>query len=161
MTTTTPSAPEAVPEAVPEDLPADAPHEAALRLRGVLDTALPRELGTPEAPDTYTVAAVFSRRVSPEEQALIEDPTVRDALTAHGYPGVGLAVDDRRLLITRTNLAELENGLAGELADVLRGIDEQITTERIRKAAEVDRWRVAEEQRAGSVKAEADRIHFD
>jgi hypothetical protein len=158
MTITTPSVGET---AAPAASPADAPHEAALRLRGVLDTALPRELGTPEAPDTYTVAAVFSRRVSPEEQALIEDPTVRDLLAAHGYPGVGLAVDDRRLLITRTNLAELENGLAGELADVLRGIDQQITTERIRKAAEVDRWRVAEEQRAGSVKAEADRIHFE
>lgn len=138
-----------------------APHETALRLRGVLDTALPRELGTDAAPDRYTVTAVFSRRVAPQEQALIENLSVRHHLADVGYPGVELTVADRRLLISNTNLAELERGLAQELAELLRRIDEQIVTERDRRAAEVDEWRVAEVRRAAAVKVEADRIRFE
>lgn len=42
--------------------------DTALQLRGVLDTALPRELGTEAEPQLYTVTAVFSRRVSGPEQ---------------------------------------------------------------------------------------------
>jgi len=133
----------------------------ALRLRGVLDTALPLELGTPAAPDRYTVAAVFSRRVSEPERHLIEQASVRQTLAEGGYPGVGLEVADRRLLITGTNLAMLEDGLAGVIAGVLRQIDQQLETERLEQVRQADEWRVVEMERAATVKAEAERIRFE
>jgi hypothetical protein len=133
----------------------------ALRLRGVLDTALPHELGTPEAPDRYTVTAVFTRRVSEQERHLIEHASVRQTLAEGGYPGVGLEVADRRLLITDTNLAMLENGLAGVIAGVLRHIDHQLETERLEQVRQADEWRVVEMERAARVKAEAERVRFE
>lgn len=84
--------------------------DTALQLRGVLDTALPRELGTDAEPPLYTVTAVFSRRVSGPEQALLELPAVTTLLADHGYAGVRLRVEDRRLLIENTNLAMLSGG---------------------------------------------------
>jgi hypothetical protein len=138
-----------------------ATQETALHLRGVLDTALPHDLGTEDAPETYTVAAVFSRQVSREEQALIEDPATARQLAEHGYPGVELSVADRRLLIANTNLAMLEHGLAHEIAELLRGIHERLATERTRKAHELDAWRAAEVERATAIKAEADRVRFE
>lgn len=135
--------------------------ETALHLLGVLDTALPRELGTDAAPETYTVAAVFSRRVSREEHELIEDPDAARQLAERGYPGVGLAVADRRLLISGTNLATLEHGLAREISELLRGVHERLATERTRKAHELDAWRAAEVERAATVNTEADRVRFE
>lgn len=138
-----------------------AAQETALHLRGILDTALPHELGTEDAPETYTVAAIFSRRVSREEQALIEDPAAARLLAERGYPGIELSVADRRLLISNTNLAMLERGLAREIAELLRGIHERLATERTRKAHELDAWRAAEVERAAAIKAEADRVRFE
>lgn len=138
-----------------------APQEVVLSLRGVLDTALPPELGTERAPDRYTVAAVFSRRVHPQEQALIEEPAVRQRLADRGWPGIELTVADRRLLIANTSLAMLEDGLAGEIAAVLRDVNEQIAAERTRKAAEADAWRADEERRAAAVRIEAERVRFE
>lgn len=135
--------------------------ETALQLHGVLDTALPRELGTKTAPDRYTVAAVFSRRVSGQERALIEQESVRRLLADKGYPGIELTVEDRRLLITNTNLAMLEAGLAHEIAAVLRHVEEWISAERTRTANELDEWRAVEVKRAASVKAESDRVRFE
>jgi hypothetical protein len=135
--------------------------ETALHLQGVLDTALPRELGTDAAPETYTVAAVFSRRVSHEEQALIEDPAAARLLADRGYPGVGLSVEDRRLLISGTNLATLERGLAREISALLLDVHERLSTERSRRAEELAQWRAAEVERAARVKAEADRVRFE
>ncbi|MCF4119911.1 hypothetical protein L1785_02860 [Antribacter sp. KLBMP9083] len=141
--------------------PSETPHDPALHLRGVLDTALPPELGTTKAPDRYTVAAVFNRRVLPQEQALIEQPSVSRLLADRGYEGIQLAVADRRLLIENTNLAMLESGLAGEIAAVLRGVNEEITAERTRQAAEADEWRAGEARRAAAVKVEAERVRFE
>jgi hypothetical protein len=139
----------------------EAPEDVVLSLRGVLDTALPSELGTEHAPDLYTVAAVFSRRVHPQEQALIEAPAVRRRLADRGYPRIELTVADRRLLIANTSLTMLEEGLAGEIAAVLRDINEQITGERTRKVAEAYEWRANEVRRAAAVKAEAERVRFE
>jgi hypothetical protein len=134
--------------------------DAALTVLGILDTALPVELGTEQAPDRYTVAAVFSRRVSSDEQKGIEDPALRDELAARGYPGVTLAVSDRRLLIGNTNLAMLEGGLAAEIAAVLRAMHERLAAEETRRTEEAERWRAAEADRAAAVKAQADRVSF-
>jgi hypothetical protein len=134
--------------------------DAALTVLGILDTALPVELGTDRAPERYTVAAVFSRRVSSDEQKAIEDPAVADELAGHGFPGVTLAVSDRRLLIGNTSLAMLENGLAAQIGAILRATHEQLAVEATRRADEAERWRVAEAERAAAVKAEADRVRF-
>jgi hypothetical protein len=135
--------------------------DAALSLRGVLESSLPRELGTAAAPDRYTVEAVFSRRVSPQERTLIEQPSVSQHLADKGFPGITLEIADRRLVIRGTSLPMLENGLAHEIAAMLHGIEETIAAERARRAAEVDAWQVAEVQRAAAVKDEAGRVHFD
>lgn len=135
--------------------------DTSLRLRGVLDTALPHELGTDHAPDTYTVTAVFSRRVSGPEQALIEQPTVVEALADRGYPGIRLKVEDRRLLISNTNLAMLGRGLAGEIATVLRDVEAQLTAKRTRQAEELKELHAAEARRAATIKTAADLIRFE
>ena len=135
--------------------------DTALQLRGVLDTALPRELGTDAEPPLYTVTAVFSRRVSGPEQALLELPAVTTLLADHGYAGVRLRVEDRRLLIENTNLAMLSGGLAHEIATVIRAPQEASATERARRAGGRAAGRAAEAVRAASVKAEADRVRFE
>lgn len=135
--------------------------KGGLFLRGVLDSALPHELGTDDEPEQYTVAAVFSRRVSAEERALIEGPDTLAALAERGYPGVGLRVADRRLEITQTNLEMLADGLATEIAAILRDVEQQAVTARERRAEEVLRWSEAEAARAARVKTEADRVRFE
>lgn len=132
-----------------------------LFLRGVLDSALPHELGTDAEPERYVVSAVFSRQVSAEERALIEDPGVPAMLAERGYPGVGLKVVDRRLEITETNLAMLASGLATEIARLLREIEQQVLAERERRDDERLRWSKAEAARAARVKAEAERVRFE
>jgi len=134
--------------------------DAALTVLGILDTALPAELGTDRAPERYTVAAVFSRRVSSDEQKAIEAPAFRDELASQGFPDVTLAVSDRRLLIGNTNLAMLESGLAAAIGAMLRATHEQLAAEATRRADEAERWRLAEAERAAAVKVEADRVRF-
>lgn len=135
--------------------------DASLFLRGVLDSALPHTLGTDDEPERYTVAAVFSRRVSPEERAMIEGPRTTASLTERGYPGVSLHVADRRLEIAGTNLAMLTGGLAAEIAAVLRDVEQQVVTDRERRDDDRRRWSAAEAARAARVKAEADRVRFE
>ncbi|MCZ2261346.1 hypothetical protein [Isoptericola nanjingensis] len=139
---------------------ADTP-AGGLFLRGILDSALPHELGTDAEPERYTVAAIFSRQVAPEERALIEGPDARSTLAARGYPGVGLKVADRRLEISGTNLATLASGLASQVAALLRDVEEQVVTARERRDDERVRWSEAEAVRAARVKAEADRVRFE
>ncbi|MEL7974638.1 hypothetical protein AAG589_02145 [Isoptericola sp. F-RaC21] len=139
----------------------DTPVPAGLFLRGILDSALPHELGTDDGPERYTVAAVFSRQVAPEERALIEGPDARSTLAERGYPGVGLKVADRRLEISGTNLAALESGLASQVAALLRGVEQQVAAARERRDDERARWSEAEARRAARVKAEADRVRFE
>ena len=106
--------------------PAAIARRDGLRLTSVLASGLPAELGTPEEPATYTVPAVFSRQVTPQERARIEDPATARGLAAFGSPDLELTVSDRRLLIKNTTLAQLTGGLAAAIAGVLRGIDAEM-----------------------------------
>jgi len=135
--------------------------QAGLFLRGVLDSALPHELGTEQEPETYTVSAVFSRRVLPEERALIEAPAAASALAERGYQGVTLKVADRRLEISGTNLATLAGGLAAQVAALLRDVEQRVVADRERRDDQRVRWSEAEAVRAARVKAEADRVRFE
>ena len=92
-----------------------------LRLTSVLSGGLPATLGTPGAPTLYTVPAVFSRQVSAAERLAIQAPETVRRLADAGYPRVTLDVADRRLLIGSTNLDQLRDGLAHELAEPYRG----------------------------------------
>jgi hypothetical protein len=122
---------------------------------------LPHELGTDHAPERYTVAAVFSRQVAPDERVLIEGPDARTTLAASGYPDVTLKVADRRLEISGTNLAMLAGGLATVIAEVLRDAEQQVAAARERRDDQRERWTAAEAERAARVKAEADSVRFE
>lgn len=141
--------------------PEQPPDPDALRLTGVLATALPPELGTAREPVAYTVPAVFSRRVTREEQDAIESDDVRRRLAGAGYEGVELTVSDRRLLIGHTSLAALRSGLAREIAGVLRDVSRDLVAEHDRLAAEVADLQREEDRRAGAVLVEADEIRFE
>lgn len=143
------------------EAPGAEPARSGLFLRGVLDSALPHELGTDAEPERYVVTAVFSRQVSPEERALVEDPGVPAILAERGYPGVSLKVADRRLEIAQTNLAMLAGGLAAEIAKVLREVEQQVVAERERRDDERLRWNESEAARAARVKGEAERVRFE
>ncbi|MEY9950675.1 hypothetical protein [Leifsonia sp. EB34] len=93
-----------------------------LEVGAVLTDALPSTLLTPEAPERYTVSAVFTRRPTRAEIDAIHDNDTRDALTAAGYPAAELRVSDRRLEIANTNLEELTDGLAAAIAERLHVI---------------------------------------
>ncbi len=95
---------------------------AALGLGSVLVGSLPSALMTDEAPDRYTVEAVFTRRPERDEVVEILGSETRDFLAKAGYPTVEVTVSDRRLEIANTNLEELRDGLATVLADRLAEI---------------------------------------
>ena len=95
---------------------------AELEVGAILTDALPSTLLTPEAPERYTVSAVFTRRPSRAEIDAIHGNDTRAALTAAGYPTVELRVSDRRLEIANTNLEELNYGLAAAIAERLHDI---------------------------------------
>lgn len=139
-----------------------ADHAATLHLVSVLATGLPAEIGTPSEPDRYTVPAVFSRRVTGEERARIEDPaTARDLAEAAGLAhGLELAVSDRRLLIKNTNLAELTGGLATSLAGMLARLDRDLHTDHDERAAAAEVRDTAERQRFEAVSRAAAEVHF-
>lgn len=140
-------------------LPTD-DHDTGLHLLRVVESTLSHALGTASAPDRYPVDIVFSRRVSAQEQALIEQPDVRERVAAAGYPDVRLTVSDRRLHVVGAALGVLEAGLAQQLTAVLRSVEEQIRSERADRDDAVEESRLAEEQRVAAVRSEVDRVHF-
>lgn len=153
MTTALPSAPTT---AISDD-------PRVLRLVSVLPGALPPELGTPAEPDLYTVSAVFSRQVSPQERARIEDPATARQLaeTTGAGPGLQLTISDRRLLIHHTNLAQLKDGLAAALAGMLERLGAELFAEQDRRAAEVQSLQVDERERSAAVERAAAEIRFE
>lgn len=99
-----------------------------LGLTTILTGSLPLTLLTDAAPARYVVEAAFTRRVEPEETALILGQRAQDFLTARGYSNVQLTVSDRRLVIANTNLEELRDGLSRAIAELLASISEEVRT---------------------------------
>ena len=131
-----------------------------LGLGTIIVGSLPETLLTDDAPERYTVEAVFTRKPDRNEVAAILARATRRLLTEAGYPEVELTVSDRRLEIANTTLEELRNGLAATLGARLAEISVDVQAERDDAAA---RFRVAsdrEEHRAAAVVALAESIAF-
>lgn len=151
--------PMALTTSSPTDVSTSPEVPAGLHLTGVLASGLPVEVGTGDEPARYTVPAVFSRKVTAEERARIEDPHLAQFLSRSGY--LQLAVSDRRLLIKNTSLAELKGGLARDLAAALRRIEMELGAEHDRLEAESATRRVSEQQRATELVRLAAEIRFE
>lgn len=134
----------------------------ALAVVSVLASGLPPELGTPEEPALYTVPAVFSRRVTPQERARIEDPTLAARLMGEtgAGPGLELTVSDRRLLISNTNLSQLQAGLATAIGQMLNNLGKELRAARAERASAAEVRMTDERQRAGAVARIAAEIRF-
>lgn len=153
MTTTPPSAPATTPSTT---------DPRALRLVSVLPGALPLELGTPAEPARYTVPAVFSRQATPQERAHIEDPATARALVAvtGAGPELELTISDRRLLIGGTTLAQLRDGLAAALGEMLARMGQELLAEEDRRSAAAGVREAGERERLEAVTRAAAEIHF-
>lgn len=126
----------------------------------ILVTELPTTIGTPDEPPRYDVAAVFTRRPAERELALLATPEVETRLAQAGYTGVRLHASDRRLIIEQTNLAELADGLAALIGDILLDLGNRAAAEQLsRDTSAADRERT-EHDRAGAVLEAAKRIDF-
>ncbi|RXZ48319.1 hypothetical protein [Agromyces binzhouensis] len=126
----------------------------------ILVTELPPELGTVDAPDRYTVTAVFTRRPLPQELELLVAPAVDTALAKAGYAHVTLRPADRRLLIGNTNLNELEHGLASAIGAILDDIGAAAATTRSAQARDAAEFASRAAERANRVLEEVERIDF-
>ena len=133
---------------------------AELEVGAVLANALPATLLTPESPERYTVAAVFTRRPARTEIDAIHDNRTRDALSSAGYPTVELRVSDRRLEISNTNLEELTGGLAAAIAERLHVISMDTLAAHERFEAEVLEKSQREADRAALVALAAAAVTF-
>lgn len=132
-----------------------------LGLGSVLVGSLPATLLTDDAPPTYTVEAVFSRRPAPEEITGILDDRTRTLLAEAGYPRVEVAVSDRRLEISRTTLEELRGGLSTVIADRLASISTQVKARQQSTARAMADAAAIEEKRAAAITALAQSVAFD
>lgn len=126
----------------------------------ILVDQLPASLGTVEAPERYTVTAVFTRRPLPQELDLLKQPAVDEQLTAAGYTHVALSTSDRRLLITNTNLNELKQGLARTIGQILDEIGRRVSTTRSAQARDAAEVASRAAERASHIVDEASRIDF-
>lgn len=126
----------------------------------ILVDQLPASLGTVEAPERYTVTAIFTRRPLAQELDLLKDPAVDDQLAAAGYAHVGLSTSDRRLLITNTNLHELKQGLARTIGLILEDIGKRVSTTRSAQARDAAEVASRAAERASHVVDEASQIDF-
>lgn len=131
-----------------------------LRLSGVVTKSLPITLGTPAEPERYTVPALFTRRPSAREIAMMEDDGVRQRLADAGYDGVRLTVDDHRLAIVGTNLEELRRGLATLVATILHDASVASAEQEALRIADLKTLRDHEERRADLVAARAAQVVF-
>lgn len=126
----------------------------------ILLNDLPGVLGTIDAPERYTVTAVFTRRPLPLELELLAQPATRTALEGAGYPAVSLTTADRRLFITNTNLSELRQGLAAEIGRILYDIGSRVSETRHEQAREAAELAERAAERVARVVAEAAHIDF-
>jgi len=133
---------------------------APLGLSNVLVNSLPDTLLTEDAPDDYTVEAIFSRRPAPDEISELLSPATHSYFERAGYPHAEVAVADRRLRIGHTTLEQLRGGLADVLATRLAEITSEI---RQRHEASAERLRASTErdsERAAAVTALAESVTF-
>ncbi|WP_231589747.1 hypothetical protein [Microbacterium sp. Ag1] len=135
-------------------------NDSPLGLGTVLVGSLPAKLMTDEAPDRYTVEAVFTRQADRDEVTAIHDGTTRDYLSTRGYPTVELHVSDRRLEIYNTNLEELRDGLAQVIAEHLSEMTAMIRAEREVASARLNDASEREQARAAAVAALAESVTF-
>jgi hypothetical protein len=131
-----------------------------LEVGAVLANALPSTLLTPEAPERYTVSAVFTRRPSRAEIDAVHDNRTREALTAAGYPTAELRISDRRLEIANTNLEELTDGLAAAIAERLHVISLETAAAHERFEAELVETTQRETDRVALVALAAAAVTF-
>lgn len=131
-----------------------------LGLSAVLVGSLPATLLTEEAPDRYTVEAVFTRKTDRDEVAAIQGGQTRAYLSARGFPTVELRVSDRRMEIANTNLEELRDGLATVIADRLAEIDRVLKIERERAMQLHQDASARDRARAASVVVLAESVRF-
>ncbi|WP_130453072.1 hypothetical protein [Leucobacter luti] len=94
-------------------------NDTSLGLSTVLVGSLPDTLQSEQAPELYTVEAIFTRRPEQEEVDAIVSAGSRVYLAGRGYPDVRLTVADRRLQIENSSLELLRDGLAEVIADLL------------------------------------------
>lgn len=153
------------PTSAPTPSSAPAPTDAAgpLRLLSVLTSGLPQELGTAQEPTSYTVPVVFSRQVTHDERAHIEDPATARLLVERTRvdPALALVVEDRRLLVEHISLHDLENGLAAALGEMLSSLGAELDAARALRAAQAGVRQVREQERADEVARAAARIRFE
>lgn len=133
---------------------------ATLGLGSVLVGSLPAALMTADAPDRYTVEAVFTRRPEKDEVTEILGTETRRFLVSAGYPAVGVTVSDRRLEIGNTNLEELRDGLAHVLATRLSEISETVHARQRAAANRFNDAAESEQVRAAAVAALAESVTF-
>lgn len=132
-----------------------------LRLTRVHVATLPRELGTDHEPATYTVEAQFSRRPAPAEVDAVLHVGARRFLAARGFPHAVLGVTDRRLVIQHTSLAELHDGLAAAIAELLVAISTDVR-QRVNERPVVDPDAAeAEQRRVDDVETAAAEVRFE
>lgn len=133
---------------------------ATLGLGSVLVGSLPAALMTDEAPDRYTVEAVFTRRPERDEITEILGSETRDRLAKAGYSTVEVTISDRRLEIANTNLEELRDGLGSVLADRLAEISAGIRARQDAAAVRFQDAAAGEQDRAASVVILAESVMF-
>lgn len=147
----------------------DAPADSGERSSGsfepfavdhILLNDLPSVLGTLDAPERYTVTAVFTRRPLPLELELLASPATQASLSDAGYPSAGLTTADRRLFITNTNLSELRQGLALVIGRILDDIGARVAETRLSQAREAAGLAKRAAERVERVVAEASQIDF-
>lgn len=134
---------------------------ALLGLGSVLVGSLPATLLTDDAPERYTVEAVFTRRPDPDEIKEILGGDTRQFFGRAGYATVEVTVADRRLEIANTNLEELRDGLAGAISERLADISSGVRSRREAAAAQFQEAAEHEQERASAVAFLADSVVFE
>lgn len=133
---------------------------AVLNLTSVIASGLPIDLGLASAEEFYDVPAVFNRRPSSAEMDALRGAAGHDYLVRRGYGHVGMEVRDRRLIISHTNLEQLEQGLATVIADYVDMVSRAALAAQERKQEAAQLATDERSERAADVTRGATRVRF-